>query len=131
MSGTDRERLRLPAPANETARAFYDVLTAMRALHDRKGTDYGAEEDSFANVRAAGEWGVSPWVGVFIRICDKVHRLQRFAQRGDLANESAADSMLDIAVYAPIALILYLEESGVELKDFLRALVGEQAEEPF
>jgi hypothetical protein len=90
---------------------FHALLKQIGELHDKKQEDYGAETDPFANVRASREWGVAPWIGALVRLNDKVHRLKRFAQRGSLANESAEDSMMDIAVYALIALVLYREQS--------------------
>lgn len=89
---------------------FHALLTELGELHDLKQTDYGADTDPFANVRASQEWGVRPWVGALVRLNDKVHRLKQFARRGFLANESAVDSLKDIAVYALIALILLKEE---------------------
>lgn len=101
-----------PAPsARRGDPRFHTLLAEIAALHDKKQADYGSDQDPFANVRASERWGVSPWVGALIRLNDKVHRLQQFAQRGKLANESAEDSLLDIAVYALIALILYREAS--------------------
>lgn len=88
---------------------FHAFLKQIGELHDKKQADYGADGDPLANVRASQEWGVPPWVGALVRLNDKVHRLKRFAQRGALANESAEDSMMDIAVYALIALVLYRE----------------------
>jgi hypothetical protein len=85
-------------------------VEGIAALHDRKQLDYGAGDDPFANVRASREWGVPAWVGALIRLNDKVRRLQSFARKGCLANESAEDSMMDIAVYALIALVLYEQE---------------------
>jgi hypothetical protein len=93
---------------------FHALLKQIGELHDRKQEDYGAEADPFANVRASQEWGVAPWIGALVRLNDKVHRLKRFAHKGTLANESAEDSLQDIAVYALIALILYREESAPE-----------------
>lgn len=100
----------LPAPTVGDA-GFHALLNQIGRLHDQKQRDYGRETDPFANVRASHEWGVQPWVGAMVRLTDKVRRLQRFAERGTLANESAEDSMLDIAVYALIALRLYREAS--------------------
>lgn len=91
---------------------FHALLDEIGRLHDKKQADYGAEGDPFANVRASQEWGVPAWVGALVRLNDKVHRLKQFAQRGTLANESAEDSMLDIAVYALIALVLYREAAA-------------------
>jgi hypothetical protein len=44
-----------------------------------------------------------------IRANDKVKRLQKYARDGALANESARDSFMDLAVYALIALVLHDE----------------------
>lgn len=89
---------------------FHALLQQIADLHDKKQADYGKDADPFANVRASRFWGIAPWVGALVRLNDKVSRLQSFARKGALANESAEDSMMDIAVYALIALILYREE---------------------
>lgn len=92
---------------------FHALLAEIAELHDKKQQDYGRTEDPFANVRATEEWGMPAWVGAMMRLNDKVRRLQKLAQVGSLANESAEDSMRDIAVYALIALILYREQAAV------------------
>jgi hypothetical protein len=103
---------------------FHALLQQIGALHDKKQSDYGKDTDPFANVRASRNWGVAPWVGALVRLNDKVSRLQSFATKGSLANESAEDSMMDIAVYALIALILYREESiGDDFDSAIRATV--------
>jgi hypothetical protein len=89
---------------------FHEILTELGELHDRKQADYGSGSDPFANVRASRDWGIPPHVGALVRLNDKVKRLQSFARKGSLANESAEDSMRDIAVYAVIALVLYEQE---------------------
>jgi hypothetical protein len=91
---------------------FHELLEEIGALHDKKQADYGKDTDPFANVRASDEWGLAPWVGAMIRLNDKVKRLQTFARKGSLKNESAKDSMLDIAVYALIAYVLYEQGGG-------------------
>lgn len=97
---------------------FHDLLKEIGELHDRKQEDYGRSEDPFANVRASSDWGVPAWVGALIRGTDKVKRLQKAARGGTMANESVEDSMMDLAVYALIALILYREEmDGVNAGD--------------
>lgn len=93
---------------------LHALLREIGFLHDKKQEDYGTDEDPFANVRQSEQWGVPAWVGAMVRLNDKVKRLQAFAQKGSLANESAEDSMMDIAVYALIALILYREASDAD-----------------
>lgn len=89
---------------------FDDILKEMSALHNRKGADYGGENDPYANVRASADFGVPPWVGALIRLNDKITRLKSFIRQGKLQNESALDSIQDIAVYAVIMRILYEEQ---------------------
>jgi hypothetical protein len=91
---------------------FHALLDELGRLHDKKQEDYGTDTDPFANVRASEEFGVPAWIGALIRLNDKVKRLKNFAARGVLANESAEDSFLDIAVYALIGYILYREAAG-------------------
>lgn len=86
---------------------FHQLLIQAGELHDRKQADYGKDNDPFANVRSSSDWGIPDWVGAMVRLNDKVKRLQALAQKGDLANESALDSFMDIAVYALIAYVLY------------------------
>jgi len=90
---------------------FHEILKELGDLHDLKQNDYGRGDDPFANLRASTEWGIRPWIGALVRLNDKVRRLQSFALKGSLANESVKDSLLDISVYSAIALVLYEEES--------------------
>jgi hypothetical protein len=94
---------------------FHEILKELGDLHDKKSLDYGRAHDPFANVRASEDFGVPPWIGALIRLNDKVKRLQAFAIKGSLANESVDDSLRDIAVYAAIALVLYEQESGAAI----------------
>jgi hypothetical protein len=93
---------------------FSQVLREMDALHLLKQQDYGREYDPFANVRASEDFGVKPWVGALIRANDKMRRLMKAASGGTLVNESVEDSMLDLAVYALISLILFRESNGTD-----------------
>jgi hypothetical protein len=89
---------------------FRKALDDMWELHQLKNKDYGAQNDPYRNVRSGADWGVDPWVSAMIRQGDKVKRLQKYAQTKELANESAEDSLIDNAVYAVIALVLWREQ---------------------
>ena len=54
-----------------------------------------------------------------VRANDKVKRLQNFARKGSLANESAEDSFDDLAVYAIIGKVLYREASGFDYETLI------------
>lgn len=89
---------------------FKKALDDMWELHQLKNRDYGAKNDPYRNVRSGADWGVDPWVSALIREGDKLKRLQKYAQTHELANESAEDSLIDNAVYAVIALVLWREQ---------------------
>lgn len=99
----------MPASADD----FYSVLDEIKELHDRKQADYGRPADPFANVRASEDWGVPAWVGTLIRATDKMRRLQTAAQGSTLQNEGIEDSLLDLATYSLIALVLYREDQEI------------------
>ena len=92
---------------------FLSALKEMAELHDRKNLDYGTEEDPFANVRSSEEFGIPAWLGAIVRANDKMRRLKTFAKKRRLANESVEDSLLDMANYAVIALVLYRQAEAV------------------
>lgn len=89
---------------------FHQLLETIGQLHDKKQADYGRPNDPFANVRASEDFGVPGWVGALVRANDKMRRLQTAANGGTLSNEGVEDSLMDLAVYALIALVLYEEE---------------------
>ena len=88
---------------------YLRVLERMREMHIEKSHDYGFR-DPLANLRAAEELGIQPWVGCILRANDKVTRIKSFLQSGQLKNESVQDSLMDIAAYAILALVLFEEE---------------------
>ena len=88
---------------------YLKLLEEMAELHKRKMTDYGTDEDPFANIRASEDFGVPAWLGCLIRMHDKVHRLKTYAKKRTLANESVEDNLMDLAAYALIALTLFRE----------------------
>ncbi|KKM25219.1 hypothetical protein LCGC14_1597190 [marine sediment metagenome] len=98
---------------------FHNLLKTIGDLHDRKQKDYGSDSDPFANVTASQDWNISPWVGAMLRANDKMRRLQSFAQRGELANESAYDSLLDIAIYSLIAYVLMEDEKNTQKEGYI------------
>ncbi len=94
-----------------SSQRFHDILKTLGELHDKKQKDYGTDADPFNNIRAsAKEWGIPAWVGAMLRATDKVRRLQKFADKGELANESVIDAFDDLAVYTVIARVMYEED---------------------
>lgn len=106
------EVLTPPPPVATGHPEFYRILDEMKALHEKKAADYGLGKDMLANCRGSTEFGLPAWVGVAVRMNDKMTRLKSFAQKGTLANESVEDSLIDLANYSVLALILYREIGG-------------------
>jgi hypothetical protein len=106
-----REEREMKEARHPNSQRFHDIMKELGDLHDKKQADYGRGDDPFANVRGSVEWGIPPWVGAMVRATDKVKRLQNFARKGELQNESVIDAFMDLAVYAIIAMVLYEEES--------------------
>lgn len=88
---------------------FYEILDSLAALHDRKNRDYGTDADPLASCRGSVSFGIPAHMGVWVRMGDKFQRLQSFAQNGSLANEGVEDTLLDLAAYSILSLILYRE----------------------
>ncbi len=91
---------------------YLKLLEEMATLHKKKAADYGSDSDPLANVRRSTEAGVEPWRAAYLRAKDKVQRIDRYCQRGTLANEGVEDSFFDLAAYALIALVMFREEKA-------------------
>ena len=92
---------------------FYELLENMKAVHDAKRHDYANPDDVFANFRTCEQAGIPAWKGCCVRIGDKFSRIMGFAKKEKLKvkDESIKDTLIDMANYALIALILYEEDN--------------------
>ena len=96
-----------------TSQAYFDLLDQMKALHASKSRDYGSAEDPLANIRNGAQFvGIKAWQGAMVRLSDKVTRLATFNRTGSLHHEGVEDTLLDLASYSLLALLLYREEHG-------------------
>lgn len=99
------------APRHPDSARFHEVLAEIGQLHDKKQRDYGREDAPFANLEAASDFGLTPFLGTLVRMGDKFNRLKTYVRTGKLANEGVIDNLKDIAVYA-IAEIVLFEKAG-------------------
>jgi hypothetical protein len=90
---------------------FYKLLDRMADLHSRKNHDY-AGQDPLSNLKSSLRLGLSPFLGVLVRLQDKWSRLEQFARSGQLMvkDETVEDTLMDIAVYSLLGIILRREE---------------------
>lgn len=93
---------------------FYKLLDQMAELHSKKNHDYSGDEDPLKNLKAARRLGVSPFLGVLVRLQDKWSRLEQFIKTGilEVKTEKIEDTLMDNAVYSLLAIILLREANA-------------------
>ncbi len=90
---------------------FYELLEEIATLHSRKNHDYAKDGEPLSNFNRSRAFGVDPWRGVLVRMSDKWSRIEELSKGKVAKNESLRDSLIDLAVYALLDIIL-LEEAG-------------------
>ena len=96
---------------------YFDLLETLRRLHLSKSAGYGCPDgtDPLLNIRRGAEFvGIPAWQGAMVRLSDKVTRLAVFNKTGNLPHESVEDTLLDLASYSLLALLLYQEDQSGE-----------------
>lgn len=91
---------------------FYALLERMAEVHSAKNLDYSGDKDPLRNLRQCADAGIDPWVGVVVRLTDKMDRLKSFAKARTFAvkDEGIADTLIDVANYALLCLVLFEEQ---------------------
>jgi len=85
---------------------FHQLLKEIGELSDRKNQDYATSSDPFSNFRECERFGVPAWKGVLVRMSDKWSRICNLVGK-EAKNEPLEDSLMDLAVYSLICLLLY------------------------
>tara|TARA_X000000368_G_scaffold382078_1_gene339011 strand:+ start:210 stop:578 length:369 start_codon:yes stop_codon:yes gene_type:complete len=109
---------------NEQSKRFYEILETIKNLHDAKKHDYG-NADIFANFRLSELAGIPAWQGSVVRMGDKYARISNFIKKGDFKfkEESIKDTLMDMAIYSLITIVLYEEEMfNAHVKQFEQGL---------
>ncbi len=90
---------------------FNALLEQMRDLHERKNENYAVPSDPLFNLRGCEQIGISPFKGVVVRMGDKFNRICNLT-RGvpDKVGESLKDTLMDMAVYSLLAILLLEED---------------------
>jgi hypothetical protein len=91
---------------------IFGVLDEMRAITQRKNSDYANSSDVFRNFRVCEQMGIPAYEGVIVRMSDKFSRILNLiekSKRGEgaaVSNESLRDTLIDLGNYAAIAVCL-------------------------
>ena len=95
---------------HRSSKRFLELLQEMEDLHNSKSADYGSEDDPLANIRQGADFvDIEPWRGCMVRIADKVQRLRTYCKTGKLVHEGVRDTLLDLAAYSLLAIVLHEE----------------------
>ena len=115
---------------NEQSKRFYEILETIKNLHDAKKHDYG-NTDIFANFRLSELAGIPAWQGSVVRMGDKYARISNFIKKNDFKfkEESIKDTLMDMAIYSLITIVLYEEEMfNTHVKQFEEGMKKEEGE---
>ncbi len=85
---------------------FYALLEELAAMHSAKSHDYAKGAEPLSNFHKSQAFGVEPWRGCLIRMSDKFSRLEQLSAGKVPQNESMRDSLIDLAAYALICVLL-------------------------
>ena len=90
---------------------FYELLLQIAKLHADKNSNYAEDGDPLSNLRECERMGVPAHIGVAIRLTDKFSRYTQLLKgKKDRVGESVFDTLLDIAVYSLLSIILIKEQ---------------------
>jgi hypothetical protein len=90
---------------------FTALLREIQQIHDAKSSDYATDTDPLHNLRRSASFGVPPWKGTLVRMSDKWGRIEQLAGGKTPKNESLRDTLVDMAVYSLLAVLLLDEAS--------------------
>ena len=110
-------RSSVPTPSlldsiNDDSKQFLGLCDMIKDIHLRKAHDYGTDGDALGNFQSSERLGVQPHMGVFIRMQDKMSRLESYCKKGALMNESIEDNLIDLAAYSLLAVVVLRREAS-------------------
>lgn len=93
---------------------FLDLLDKMREVALAKSHDYAGDKDPMSNFRMSELMGIAPWKAIVVRLGDKYSRIMNFCKKESLQvkDESIIDTLLDMANYSLLCIIMYNQEKN-------------------
>lgn len=100
---------------------FFKLVRKMVEVHEAKDADYSGDA-SLSNFYVCETYGIPAWLGCLVRIGDKHSRALSLARNwanpsGKVKDESLDDTLLDMAVYAILCVMLRQRASGSKNDD--------------
>lgn len=101
-------------PVNHHAEYYHAVLDAVE-ISAAKNHDYcgGEDTDPLANFKECERFGISPQIGLWVRMLDKIGRIKTFLTRNELRvpGESAIDAFKDLGNYSFLMIALMSDQA--------------------
>ncbi len=93
---------------------FYKLLEEAALLHAKKNANYATDTDPLSNLRLCEQFlGIPAAQGALVRITDKFSRIAELSKgKQDQVGESIKDTLMDMAIYALLTIILFEEAEG-------------------
>lgn len=92
---------------------FYEIIEQMKDLHDKKNANYADDKNPLSNLQECVKFGVPAHLGTMVRMSDKWSRLTQLIQgKKDEVGESIKDTLMDMAVYCILEIILIEEKEN-------------------
>ena len=93
---------------------FYALLETIADLHSRKNQNYADDKDPLSNLKECEKFGVPAFLGTIVRLSDKWSRIQQLTNgKKDLVGESLKDTLMDMSIYALLAIVLLEEQENL------------------
>lgn len=92
---------------------FFELLKIMEDVHRRKNSNYAEVKQALSNFYESESFGVPAELGVMTRLSDKWCRTKRLISGvKDVVGESLGDTLIDLANYSLILIIVLEEKFG-------------------
>ena len=103
---------------SEYSDGFYALTKKMDKIHRAKNADY-AGDNPYSNFMQCKALGIDAFTGVLVRIGDKYSRIVNLAKKGcegEVKDESIMDTLIDLANYSLIAILVKQYEENLAKK---------------
>lgn len=108
-----RDLLQMP----EARKRFLELIINMWHLNLKKSNNYAKTDDPLSNFKGTSiDLNIEPWRGCLLRMGDKWSRLMELAKgKPDEVGESITDTLMDMAVYSLLCIILIEEDAAIKI----------------
>jgi hypothetical protein len=105
---TEAYGITLPSVYQDLAQS---LTQDMLRTYEAKDQDYASNGKPMGNLRDSEHLGIPAWKAVLLRMSDKKQRITSFINRGrfEVEDEKVTDTLIDLANYALLGLILFRE----------------------